>query len=56
MTTPREPSLPNLPPRQALTQQLVDAFNADEAAWRERLRKALAGNRKRPGPHKGREQ
>jgi len=56
MTTPLQPSIPNLPPRQTLTQQRVDDFNADEAAWRERLRKALDGNRKRPGPRKGMEQ
>ena len=41
MMPPLQPSMPNLAPEQVITQQLVDDFNNDEAAWRQRLRKAL---------------
>jgi len=39
---------PNLPQRQRFTQWLVDAFNADESAWRrlrQRIDRLRAGRR-----------
>ena len=40
MQGPSPGHYPNLPQRQRFTQWLVDAFNADESAWR-RLRERI---------------
>lgn len=40
MQRPSPSHYPNLPHRQRFTQWLVDAFNADESAWR-RLRQRI---------------
>lgn len=51
MHRPSPSHYPNLPHRQRFTQWLVDAFNADESAWR-RLRERIgSGMKAKRGKH-----